>query len=82
YDRERKVSLYARVGIAECWIVNVLDRCLEVYRRPMQSGAHTSAMLTAPLCPLRKGLRRGPFRTGPSSFRISSLSFRHPGVLV
>ena len=39
YDRERKVNLYARAGIAECWIVNLLDRCLEVYRRPIQSGS-------------------------------------------
>ena len=74
YDRERKVSLYARVGIAECWIVNVLDRCLEVYRRPMQSGAHTSAMLTAPLCPLRKGLRRGSSGQVPPRFRFPPLA--------
>ena len=27
-------SLYARVGVAEYWIVNLLDRRLEVYRDP------------------------------------------------
>ena len=33
-DRERKGSLYARAGISDYWIVNVPDRCVEVYRDP------------------------------------------------
>jgi Uma2 family endonuclease len=33
-DREIKVPLYAENGIAECWIVNLLDRVVEVYREP------------------------------------------------
>src|SRR5262245_2313464 len=32
FDRERKGSLYARAGIADYWIVNLPDRCLEIYR--------------------------------------------------
>ncbi|MGH7391364.1 MAG: Uma2 family endonuclease [Candidatus Rokuibacteriota bacterium] len=35
FDRERKGSLYARAGIADYWIVNLPDRCLEVYREPV-----------------------------------------------
>jgi len=34
YDREQKGSLYARAGVADYWIVNLLDRCVEVYRDP------------------------------------------------
>jgi Uma2 family endonuclease len=34
YDRERKGSLYARAGIQDYWIVNLVDRVLEVYRDP------------------------------------------------
>ena len=34
YDREMKGRLYARAGIPEYWIVNLLDRCVEVYRCP------------------------------------------------
>jgi Uma2 family endonuclease len=34
YDRGRKASLYARAGIADYWIVNLVDRQLEVYRQP------------------------------------------------
>jgi Uma2 family endonuclease len=34
YDRTTKASLYARAGIPEYWILNLLDRNLEVYRSP------------------------------------------------
>jgi Uma2 family endonuclease len=34
YDRQRKMSLYARYSIAETWIVNLPERVLEVYREP------------------------------------------------
>jgi Uma2 family endonuclease len=33
-DREDKGSLYARAGIADYWIVNLVDRVLEVFREP------------------------------------------------
>ena len=34
FDRRDKGSLYARARIAEYWIVNLIDRVLEVYRDP------------------------------------------------
>jgi Uma2 family endonuclease len=34
FDRDRKSSLYAEGGIPEYWIVNLVDRMLEVYRDP------------------------------------------------
>jgi len=34
YDRTYKMSLYARAGIPEYWIVNLRDRQVEVYREP------------------------------------------------
>ena len=34
YDRGDKGSLYARGGIRDYWIVNLVDRVLEVYRDP------------------------------------------------
>ena len=33
YDRERKGPLYAAAGIQEYWLVNLPERCLEVYRQ-------------------------------------------------
>jgi len=39
FDRTRKQQVYAEAGIAEYWIVNLVDRMLEVYRDP-QGGAY------------------------------------------
>jgi Uma2 family endonuclease len=34
FDRRRKGGLYARAGVQDYWIVNLVDRVLEVYRDP------------------------------------------------
>lgn len=39
FDRGRKASLYARAGIADYWIVNLVDRQLEVYRNPVADNS-------------------------------------------
>jgi Uma2 family endonuclease len=39
-DREIKCGLYAEAGIGEYWIVNLVERCVEVYRVP-QNGAYS-----------------------------------------
>src|SRR5262245_26163520 len=39
FDREHKGSLYARAGLADYWIVNLVDRALEVYRDPVPDPA-------------------------------------------
>jgi Uma2 family endonuclease len=38
-DRGEKASLYARAGIADYWIVNLVDNVLEVYRGPRADPA-------------------------------------------
>jgi Uma2 family endonuclease len=35
YDRTTKASLYAKADIADYWILNLIDRRLEVYRHPI-----------------------------------------------
>jgi len=43
YDR-RKARIYANNGIGEYWIVNLIDRVIEVYRQPVAtSGGKTPA---------------------------------------
>ena len=57
FDRVTKGSLYARAGIADYWIVNLIDRVVEIYRDPAPD-------LTAPF-----GWRYafvGRFRSGDS----------------
>ena len=39
FDRQHKGSLYARAGVEDYWIVNLIDRVLEVYRDPGQDPA-------------------------------------------
>lgn len=34
YDRTKKASLYAENKIADYWILNLKNRCLEIYRQP------------------------------------------------
>jgi Uma2 family endonuclease len=42
YDRTEKMSLYAAAGIPEYWIVNLVERCLEVYREPVSPAEGTA----------------------------------------
>jgi Uma2 family endonuclease len=39
FDRQHKGSLYARAGLQDYWIVNLVDRVLEVYRDPAPDTA-------------------------------------------
>jgi Uma2 family endonuclease len=39
YDRTTKLALYARFGVREVWIVNLIDRILEIHREPY-NGAY------------------------------------------
>ncbi len=40
YDRRRKGSLYARAGIQDYWIVNLVQHQVEVYRDPVPDATH------------------------------------------
>ena len=47
YDRNRKLALYARFGIPEVWIANILARVVEVYRDPVD-GEYTDSRVYEP----------------------------------
>lgn len=38
FDRKIKAPLYAQMGVEDFWIVNLVDRCVEVYRQPSANG--------------------------------------------
>lgn len=40
FDRVDKLALYAEAGIAEYWIVNLIDECIEVHRQPKSDGTY------------------------------------------
>jgi Uma2 family endonuclease len=37
-DRTRKAAIYAKAGVEDYWIVNLVDQALEVHREPARSG--------------------------------------------
>ena len=39
YDQTTKASLYASLGIADYWIVNLIENQVEVYRQPIESAS-------------------------------------------
>ncbi|MGD1700336.1 Uma2 family endonuclease [Dapis sp. BLCC M229] len=41
YDQEIKIPLYAENNIVEVWLVNLPQKCLEVYRQPAANGYET-----------------------------------------
>src|SRR5215469_14042126 len=66
FDREDKGSLYARAGVRDYWIVNLVDRTLEVYRDPEPHPRRLTAGATAwssgwvPRIPCRRSRLRPP----------------------
>lgn len=38
FDRTMKAMLYARAGVPDYWIVNLVDRVVEVHREPVRAG--------------------------------------------
>jgi Uma2 family endonuclease len=47
FDRNKKLPVYARVGIPELWIVNLQESTIEVYREPHFTGYEKKAILRA-----------------------------------
>ena len=46
-DRDAKLPAYGRAGIAEVWIVNLIDQTVEVYREPHFTGYVAKTILRA-----------------------------------
>jgi Uma2 family endonuclease len=47
HDRKRKLPLYARFGVGETWLLNLVRRTLEVYRDPVDGIYQTRLSLRA-----------------------------------
>lgn len=55
YDRKQKGSLYAKAGIADYWIVNVEEKQIEVYRRPLADEKAEYGFIYAETLIFKKG---------------------------
>ena len=69
FDRTHKGSLYARAGIEDYWILNLVDRVLEIYRDPspdpsaLYGWRYRSVAILAP-----------PARVAPLAFASSHIA--------
>jgi Uma2 family endonuclease len=47
FDHEEKLPAYGRAGVAEAWIVNLIDAMIEIYREPHFTGYGSKTILRA-----------------------------------
>ena len=72
-DREHKGSLYARAGIADYWIVNLVDRVLEVNREPVKDNSRPFAWRYARLQVLDASASVTPLAAPSARIRVADL---------
>jgi Uma2 family endonuclease len=72
-DRLRKGGLYARAGIIEYWIVNLIDEVLEVYREPVAGPMRARLTRYRSVRLLRPGASVTPLAAPRARVRVSAL---------
>jgi Uma2 family endonuclease len=72
-DRRHKGSLYARAGLTDYWVLNLVDRVLEVYRVPVADSAAPFGWRYAEREVLDAFARVTPLATPRSSVSVSQL---------
>jgi Uma2 family endonuclease len=72
-DRLRKGTLYARAGIADYWIVNVVDEVLEVYREPVRAPSARGGFKYARVRVLKRNSVVTPLAAPRARIRVAAL---------
>ena len=72
-DRLDKGSLYAKSGIADYWIVNLVDNVLEVYREPVRDPSQPSGFRYAKVEVYRPGSMASPLVAPGATVAVSDL---------
>jgi Uma2 family endonuclease len=73
FDRNAKASLYARAGIEDYWIVNLVDQGLEVRRDPVAAPRARYGHRYATLIMLRRGERVSPLSAPAATVLVADL---------
>jgi Uma2 family endonuclease len=73
FDRGRKGSLYAACGIADYWIVNVVDQQLEVYRNPVADATKRFGFRYADRTDLSAGAFISPLAAPTAKIAVADL---------
>ena len=72
-DRLRKAGLYARAGIPDYWVVNLIDDTLEVYRDPVAAPDTLGEWAYASVRILRRRARVTPLAAPRARIRVAAL---------
>jgi Uma2 family endonuclease len=71
--RGRKAAAYARAGIADYWIVNLVERVLEVRREPARPGPAVRNWGYAAVTALRPDATVAPLAAPDAAIRVADL---------
>jgi len=72
-DRVRKGGLYARAGIADYWIVNLVDQVVEVYREPVRAPSRRHGWKYGSVKLLKRGAKIAPLAAPRARVRVADL---------
>jgi Uma2 family endonuclease len=72
-DRTQKASLYARAGVADYWIVNLVEGVVEVHRDPARDAEAPYGWTYASVDVLSPGASIAPLAAPASRIAVSAL---------
>lgn len=72
-DRGLKAALYARAGIADYWVVNLVDEVVEIYRQPVKAPSRRYGWKYGSVKLLKRGATVTPLAAPRSKVRVSDL---------
>jgi Uma2 family endonuclease len=72
-DRGHKATLYARAGIVDYWIVNLVDRTLEVHRQPVAAPETAAGWRYADIRSLNPGEMVSPVAAPGARIAVADL---------
>jgi Uma2 family endonuclease len=72
-DRQLKAGLYARAGIADYWIINLVEGVLEVYREPERAPARRHGWAYGSVQRLERGDVVSPLAVPRVRLRVTAL---------
>jgi Uma2 family endonuclease len=73
YDRQSKGPRYARAQYPDYWIVNLIDRCVEVYRKPMADPSARFGWRYSQVMVLRGEEQIAPLSAGGAAIAAADL---------
>jgi Uma2 family endonuclease len=73
FDRGRKADLYARHGIEDYWLTNLVERQVEVRRGPMADAASPSGFRYASIEVFKAGARIAPLTMPAARVEVAAL---------